>query len=72
MSRKANCLNNSVAENFFGILKSEMYHGQKFKDADELIKEIKAYRYYYNHKRIKLILKGLSSVDCRNQALVSA
>lgn len=72
MSRKANCLDNSVAENFFGILKSEMYHGQKFKDADELIKEIKAYIYYYNHKRIKLKLKGLSPVDYRNQALVSA
>ncbi|OTQ01898.1 hypothetical protein B5S43_07775, partial [Gilliamella apicola] len=27
MSKKGNCLDNAVAENFFGLLKSEMYHG---------------------------------------------
>lgn len=74
MSRKGNCLDNSVAENFFGILKSEMYYGQKFKDADELINAIKEYIYYYNYKRIKLKLKlklkGLSPVDYRNQAFL--
>ncbi len=49
-----------------------MYHGHEFKNADELIKEIKEYIYYYNHKRIKLKLKGLSPVDYRNQALIAA
>ena len=72
MSRKGNCLDNAVAENFFAILKTEMYHGKKFKDADELIKEIHEFIYYYNHKRIKLKLKGLSPVDYRNQALIAA
>lgn len=72
MSRKGNCLDNAVAENFFGILKTEMYHGHEFKDADELIKKIKDYIYYYNHERIKLKLKGLSPVDYRNQALLAA
>jgi putative transposase len=72
MSRKGNCLDNAVAENFFGILKTEMYHGHEFKNADELIKKIKDYIYYYNHERIKLKLKGLSPVDYRNQALFVA
>lgn len=72
MSRKGNCLDNAVAENFFGILKTEMYHGYEFKNADDLIKEINEYIHYYNHKRIKLKLKGLSPVDYRNQALIAA
>ena len=41
MSRKGNCLDNAVAENFFGILKTEMYHNEVFKSADELIENIK-------------------------------
>lgn len=69
MSRKGNCLDNAVAENFFGILKTEMYHREEFKDADELIECIKEYIYYYNNKRIKLKLKGLSPIEYRNQTL---
>lgn len=72
MSRKGNCLDNAVAENFFGILKTEMYHGEVFIDADDLIMQIKKYIDYYNHKRIKLKLKGLSPIEYRNQALVAA
>jgi len=69
MSRKGNCLDNAVAENFFGILKTEMYHGQEFKDADHLIQEVHDYIHYYNHKRIKQKLNGLSPIEYRNQAL---
>lgn len=72
MSRKGNCLDNAMAENFFGLLKTEMYHNEVFKSADELIKTIKEYIDYYNHKRIKLKLKGLSPIEYRNQALVAA
>ena len=72
MSRKGNCLDNAVAENFFGLLKTEMYHNEVFKNADELIETIKEYIDYYNHKRIKLKLKGLSPIEYRNQALVAA
>jgi len=72
MSRKGNCLDNAVAENFFGILKTEMYHHHEFQDVDELIMRIKEYIHYCNHKRIKLKLKGLSPVDYRNQTLNAA
>ncbi|WP_242635160.1 IS3 family transposase [Alteromonas sp. KUL42] len=72
MSRKGNCLDNAVAENFFGILKSEMYHNETFIDANELIENIKEYIHYYNNERIKLKLKGLSPIQYRNQALAAA
>tara|TARA_R110002094_G_scaffold24076_1_gene36311 strand:+ start:735 stop:1379 length:645 start_codon:yes stop_codon:yes gene_type:complete len=72
MSRKGNCLDNAVAENFFGILKSEMYHNETFNSADELIENINEYIDYYNNERIKLKLKGLSPIQYRNQALKAA
>lgn len=72
MSRKGNCLDNAVAENFFGILKTEMYYGYEYKSVIELVNAIKEYIEYYNHKRIKLKLKGLSPIAYRNQALVAA
>lgn len=65
MSRKGNCLDNAVIENFFGTLKSEMYYTRKFKTIDELKKEIKEYINYYNHERIRLNLKGKSPVQYR-------
>ncbi|MGO3450836.1 MAG: IS3 family transposase [Marinomonas sp.] len=34
-------LDNAVAENFFGILKAEMFHNDVFKNADDLIEKIK-------------------------------
>jgi len=69
MSRKGNCLDNAVAENFFGILKTEMYHRKKFDSAEHLMEEIKDYIEYYNTKRIKVKLKGLTPIEYRNQAL---
>ncbi|MFV0447380.1 MAG: IS3 family transposase, partial [Vibrio sp.] len=72
MSRKGNCLENAVAENFFALLKTEMYHGQSFTDADELIANIEEYIEYYNTKRIKVKFKGLTPIEYRNQALQAA
>jgi len=65
MSRKGNCLDNSIMENFFGLLKSELLYLRAFKDIDEFIAELKKYIFYYNHNRIKGKLKGLSPVDYR-------
>lgn len=72
MSRKGNCLDNAVAENFFGLLKTEMYHRQQFENADELIAKLEEYIEYYNTKRIKANLKGLTPIEYRNQALQAA
>lgn len=72
MSRKGNCLDNAVAENFFALLKTEMYHNRSFEDANDLIEQIKDYIKYYNTKRIKTKLKGLTPIEYRNQALKAA
>ncbi|WP_415542698.1 transposase [Empedobacter stercoris] len=63
MSRKGNCLDNAIIENFFGILKSELFYLQKFKSIDELKKEIKQYIYYYNNDRIKSNLNKMSPIE---------
>lgn len=65
MSRKGNCLDNAIIENFFGTLKSEMFYNKKFTTIEELKKEIKEYINYYNHDRIRLNLKGKSPVQYR-------
>jgi putative transposase len=72
MSRKGNCLDNAVMENFFGILKSELLYLQKFSSIEEFEKELKNYIIYYNNSRIKQKLKGLSPVQYRNQSLLIA
>jgi transposase InsO family protein len=68
MSRKGNCLDNSVMENFFGLLKTEMFYKHKFKSSQHLIREIEIYIYYYNNRRIKCKLNGLSPVQYRTQS----
>ncbi len=65
MSRKGNCLDNSVMENFFGILKQEVYYGNTFYSFDELKSAIENYIYYYNNKRTKQKLDYFSPVEYR-------
>lgn len=72
MSRKGNCLDNSVMENFFGLLKSELLYLRDFESIDEFKIELENYINYYNNKRIKEKLKGLSPVQYRLQSLVVA
>ena len=67
MSCKGNCLDNAAMENFFGLLKQEMYYGEERVSFDELEKRINNYIHYYNHKRVKQKLSGLSPVDYRKQ-----
>ncbi len=68
MSRKGNCLDNSVMENFFGLLKTEMFYKHNFNSTQHLIEELESYIDYYNNKRIKYKLKGLSPVQYRIQS----
>ena len=69
MSRKGNCLDNSCAENFFGLLKSELLYLQEFESMEHFKRELIEYIEYYNNKRIKSKLKGMSPVAYRIHSL---
>jgi transposase InsO family protein len=71
MSRKGNCLDNSIMENFFGLLKSELLYLREFESIEEFKKELENYIDYYNNKRIKGKLKGMSPVQYRTHSLVA-
>jgi putative transposase len=64
MSRKGNCLDNAAIESFFGTLKAEFFHINKFDSVDELRTGIEGYIRYYNEERIKLRL-GTSPINFR-------
>lgn len=72
MSRKGNCLDNAVMENFFGLLKSELLYLQEFESMKHFELELNAYLDYYNNHRIKAKLKGLPPAIYRQQALLAA
>jgi putative transposase len=71
MSRKGNCLDNCIMENFFGKMKNEMFYGHEFefKTLDELEKAMEEYIFYYNNERIQVRLKGLTPCQYRSQTL---
>ena len=72
MSRKGNCLDNSVMENFFGLLKSELLYLQDFDSLDDFRMQLEEYMDYYNNRRIKGKLKGMSPVAFRTHSFVAA
>ncbi len=67
MSRKGNCLDNAMMENFFGIMKSELLYLYKWDSMEQFKAALREYVDYYNNKRIKLRLNGLSPVQYRTQ-----
>ena len=71
MSRKGNCLDNAVIENFFGLLKSELLYLQNFDSMAHFKQELIDYLDYYNNCRIKAKLKGLPPAIHRQQALLA-
>ena len=71
MSCKGNCYDNSVMENFFGILKQEMYYGTTYYSFDELKNKIEKYIKYYNEQRIKEKLGWMSPVEYRLNTLAA-
>ena len=72
MSRKGNCLDNALIENFFGLLKSELLYLKEFASMEQCKAELIAYLDYYNNRRIKAKLKGLPPALHRQQALSAA
>jgi putative transposase len=71
MSRRANCLDNSMAENFFGHLKEELFHHNRFDTVAEFTAALDDYIDWYNTTRISTTLQGLSPVEYRAQALAA-
>ncbi len=71
MSRKGNCLDNSPMENFFGIMKQEMYYGKTYRSYEELKEAIIEYIYYYNNKKKKKRLGWKSPVAYRKLQAVA-
>ena len=71
MSRKGNCYDNSIMENFFGKMKNEMFYGHEyeFNTLNELKDAMEKYIYYYNNDRIQQKLKGRTPSEVRNSAL---
>jgi transposase InsO family protein len=65
MSRKGNCLDNAIIENFFGILKSELFYLKKYNSISQLKQDIKEYINYYNNERIKSNLNKMSPIKYR-------
>ena len=70
ISRKSNCMDKGVMENFFGRLKVEMFYGEKFETIDEFINCLKEYIYYCNNERIIFKLK-MSPIQYRTHFLAS-
>lgn len=71
MSRKGNCYDNAVMENFFGHLKSEVYHGESFASVEDFCQAVDDYIYWYNNGRLQERLEGLAPMGYRSQALAA-
>jgi putative transposase len=71
MSRKANCYDNAVIENFFGHLKEEAFHHAGYRNLAALTTALHDYINWYNNDRISTRLEGLSPVQYRTQTLTA-
>jgi putative transposase len=71
MSRKGNCYDNAVIENFFGHLKEEAFHHVRYLNLDALTTALHDYIHWYNNDRISTRLEGLSPVQYRTQTLTA-
>ncbi|MEC2887377.1 IS3 family transposase, partial [Bacillus cereus] len=59
-------------EKCLGLRQSELLYLKEFESMEQFKQELETYIHYYNHKRIKTKLKGLSPVQYRVQSLVAA
>lgn len=65
MSRKGNCLDNAAAESFFGKVKTEFSDGSDFKSVNKFSRELDGWIRWYNERRIKESLLGMSPIEFR-------
>ncbi|WP_034907665.1 IS3 family transposase, partial [Eremococcus coleocola] len=66
MSRKGNCYDNAPMENFFSVMKQEMYYDKIYHSYRELETAIIKYIQYYNVERIKEKLNWMSPIAYRH------
>jgi len=71
MSRRGNCLDNAIAENFFGHLKEELFHHNRFDTVAEFTTALDDYMAWFNTTRISTTLGNLSPADYRARALTT-
>ncbi|MCT6892346.1 MAG: IS3 family transposase, partial [Lactobacillus sp.] len=66
-----NSLDDGLMEGLFDILKREMFYEfeKQFKNLNQLEDAIRNYIEYYNQKRIKIKLKGLTPLEYRKLVL---
>lgn len=72
MSRKGNCLDNTVTENFFGLLKNELLYLKDFDYLNQFKAKPVEYLDCYNNRRVKTKLRDLPPSVHRNQVLEAA
>ena len=68
MSRRGNCYDNAMAENFFGILKAECLRRHKPQSIAHAKQLIDNFILFYNHERIQLKTK-LTPLEKRRQSM---
>lgn len=71
MSRKGNCLDNAVIENFWGTLKSEWFYLEKFHSVEQFLEQLETQIHYYNYERDSSVLNYQTPVEVRNKNLVA-
>lgn len=72
MSRVARCIDNGPMEGFWGILKREMYYGNRFTNREELVGSINDYIRYYNNYRLQRKLGVMTPMAYHNQYILAA
>lgn len=71
MSRVGHCIDNGPTENFWGIVKSEMYYLNTFTDEQSLRNAIADYMAFYSNERAQIRFNGKTPAEVRAEALTS-
>lgn len=71
MSRVGHCIDNGPTENFWSIIKSEMYYLNHFADEASLRKAIADYMTFYSTERMQERFGGKTPAEVRSEALVA-
>jgi putative transposase len=71
MSRKGNCLDNAVIENFWGTLKTEWFYLNDFDSVDKFLEELESYIHYFNYERDSSVLNYRTPIEVRLTNMVA-